>query len=39
MASKWPEAVHLKTVTARAVIDTLVEVLSRNGIPLTILSD
>ena len=39
MASTWPEAIPLKSVTARAVADGLLEIFSRNGIPLQMLSD
>ena len=39
MASKWPEAIPLKRMTARAVTDGLVEIFSRTGIPLQIISD
>ena len=39
MATRWPEAIPLKTVTARAVASALMEVFSRTGIPLQIVSD
>ena len=39
MASKWPEAIPLKRMTARAVTDGLLEVFSRTGIPLQLVSD
>ena len=39
MASKWPEAIPLKRMTARAVTDGLIEVFSRTGIPLQLVSD
>ena len=39
MASSWPEAISLKSVTARAVADGLLEIFCRNGIPLQMLSD
>ena len=39
MATRWPEAIPLKTVTARAVATALLEVFSRTGIPLQIVSD
>jgi len=39
IASKWPEAVPLKSMTARAVVEALVEIFSRNGIPYTLLTD
>ena len=39
MASKWPEALPLKSVTANAVALGLIEIFSRTGIPLELLSD
>ena len=36
MASKWPEAIPLRTITAKAVAQGMVEVFSRTGIPLPI---
>ena len=39
MASKWPEAIPLKTITAKAVSVGLMEIFSRTGIPLELLSD
>ncbi len=39
MASKWPEAIPLKSITSRAVLDALVEIFTRNGIPMSVLSD
>ena len=39
MASKWPEAIPLKRMTARSVADGLVEIFSRTGIPLQLVSD
>ena len=39
MASKWPEAIPLKRMTAKAVTDGLVEIFSRTGIPLQLVSD
>ena len=39
MASRWPEATPLKSFTARAVADGLLEIFSRNGVPLQILSN
>ena len=39
MATRWPEAIPLKSVTARAVATALLEVFSRTGIPLQIVSD
>ena len=39
MASKWPEAIPLRSITARAVAQGMVEVFSRTGIPLQLLTD
>ena len=39
MASKWPEAVPLRSITARAVAQGMLEVFSRTGIPLQLLTD
>ena len=39
MGSKWPEAIPLKTQTAKAVASGMVEVFARTGIPLQLLSD
>ena len=39
MASKWPEAIPLRTITARAVALGMVEIFSRTGIPLQLLTD
>ena len=39
MGSKWPEAIPLKVQTAKAVAAGMVEVFSRTGIPLQLLSD
>ena len=39
MASKWPEAIPLKSITAKAVANGMIEVFARTGIPLQILSD
>ena len=39
MGSKWPEAVPLKSETARAVASGMVEIFARTGIPLQLLSD
>ena len=39
MASKWPEAIPLKRMTAKAVTDGLIEIFSRTGIPLQMVSD
>ena len=39
MASKWPEAIPLRSITARAVAQGMVEVFSRTGIPLQLHTD
>ena len=39
MASRWPEAIPLRKMTARAVAAGLVEIFSRTGIPLQLVSD
>ena len=39
MASRWSEAIPLKTITARAVAMGLVEIFSRTGIPLQLVTD
>ena len=39
MASRLPEVLPLNTVTTKAVAEGLVQIFSRTGIPLTLLSD
>ena len=39
MASRWPEALPLTSITARSVVIGLIEIFSRTGIPLELLSD
>ena len=39
MGSRWPEAIPLKTITARAVATGMVEIFARTGIPLQLLTD
>ena len=39
MATKWPEAIPLKSITARAVAQGMIEIFSRTGIPLQLLTD
>ena len=39
MASRWPEAIPLKSITAKAVSEGLVEMFARTGIPLRLISD
>ena len=39
MTTRWPKAIPLKSITARAVLDGLLEIFSRNGISRELLSD
>ena len=39
MATKWPEAIPLKSITARAVAQGMVDIFARTGIPLQLLTD
>ena len=39
MGSKWPEAIPLKAQTARAVASGMLDIFSRTGIPLQLLTD
>ena len=39
MATRWPEAIPLKSTTARSVATGLLDIFSRTGIPLQLLSD
>ena len=39
MATRWPEAIPLKSITARAVATGLLDIFSRVGIPRQLLSD
>ena len=39
MASKWPEAIPLRSVTAKAVAKGMVEIFAHTGIPLRLLTD
>ena len=39
MASKWPDAVALKSVTAKAVAEAAMEIFCRTSLPLQILTD
>ena len=39
MSSRWPEVLPLKSITAKAVALGMVEVFSRTGIPLQLISD
>ena len=38
-SSRWPEAVPLKSITARAVATGMMEIFSRTGIPLQLITD
>ena len=39
MATKWPEAIPLKSVMAKAVANGMLEIFARTGIPLQLLTD
>ena len=39
MGSRWPEAIPLRTTTARAVATGMIEIFARTGIPLQLLTD
>ena len=39
MASRWPEAIPLRNVTANAVSQGMLEIFSRTGVPLKIITD
>ena len=39
MSSRWPEAIPLKSITARAVAEGMMQVFARTGIPLQLLTD
>ena len=39
MGSKWPEAIPLKSETARAVANGMLEIFARTGVPLQLLTD
>ena len=39
MASKWPEAQPLRSISAKAVAQGMMEIFSRTGIPLQLLTD
>ena len=38
MASRWPEAIPLKTITAKAVAEDQMQIFARLGLSLTLLS-
>ena len=39
MSSRWPEAVALKSITARSVAETMIELFSRTALPIKLLTD
>jgi len=39
LATRWPEAVPIRTCTARVVVDKLTEVFTHNGYPKVLISD
>ena len=39
VATRWPEVVALRSIQARPVVEALLEIFSRNGIPKVIISD
>jgi len=39
VASRWPEAILLRKITARVILEAMLPVFSRIGLPLVILSD
>ena len=39
MSSRWPEAIALKSTSARAVATAMIEIFSRTGVPLQLLTD
>ena len=39
MATRWPEAIPLRSITAQAVAEAAIEIFSRMGLPLQILTD
>ena len=39
MATRWPEPIPIKTITAKVVAEGMVQIFSRTGIPLQILTD
>ena len=39
MASRWPEAIPLRTITAKVVAQGMCEIFARTGIPLQLISD
>ncbi len=39
LASRWPDAIPMRTASATEAAQCLIEIISRNGIPLRVLSD
>jgi len=39
LATRWPEAIPLRTTTAQVIITTLTNIFSRNGFPKIVVSD
>ncbi len=39
MATRWPDVVPLKSITAKSVADALIGVFGRTGLPFQIVSD
>ncbi len=39
LATRWPDSIPLKSVTARAVADVLINVFGHTGLPLQLPSD
>ena len=39
MASRWPEAIPLRSATAKVVIQALIDIFARNGFPRVLISD
>ena len=39
MATRWPDAIALKSITAKSVAEAAIEVFSRMGLPYQILTD
>ena len=39
MATRWPEAIPLRSVMARAVADAVIDMFGRIGLPLQIVAD
>ncbi len=39
LASRWPEAIPMRTASAEEAAQSFVQIIARNGIPLRVLSD